>query len=535
MLRSTLLITLVSVGSYLISFANQVIIAKIFGASTELDAYLVATTFPFFLMTVTAGLFSFTLVPMLVRIRFNEPQYYQTTTVLLTSIVLVALLTALVGYFISPVVARLTMPGYPESLRAASTTMMRISWVTCAITMIINYLGSIYNAAKKFFMPVLANMCYYFGMMLGIVLFAQQLGVLALVLGLLAGNLIALPILFSGIRHHFVIRPTKWHWWRQILVVLRPMPLVLVSIVCISIYSSMDTFWATRLGQNNLSYLGYGQRTIFALANLITLGPMTVILPYLSESIAHGHPDRFRAQILRAVRMLLYFSSLAALTVSILSVPIVTLLFERGAFNKATTLVVSSITAGLTPGMVAMASVVFLFRGFYAIGDFAGAARISAAGAALYFFLSGLLSNAIGLQGIIAAYDITWFVLLLWSVIRLWRGYWKEMWNGHNLDFLWHLALGLGVSSVFIMLSGAWLVQPALDSSVFDLGVRLSATIALGFTVFFIITAAGFKMREVTFLLELLPPLRIHNRIQKVIVNRFTALRCVKSGGSREP
>lgn len=503
-LFTSAVVTLISVGHYLISFGCQLVIAMLFGASTQLDTYLVSISIPFLFMTITGGLFSFTLVPILVQKRFNREEYVQFTGLLFMLVVVFAIILPAIAYLLSPLMVQILVPTYSETLKADVLTMMRFSWLTYGSTIIISYLTAMHNSAKKFFVPVLINNIPILSMIFLVMLIGSNYGPIALVFGMFAGNLITIPLLFLGVRHEFVFNSTIFSQRKEISIVFRRMPLVILSMLGLSIYGTIDAFWATHLGSNNLSYLGYSQRILLALGNIIVLGPMTVILPYLSDAAARERFEEVRSYTLRALRMLVVFLSMAGMICSILAIPVVKLLFERGAFDRAATLEVGAIIPGMFLGVFAMVNTILIYRAYYSKGDLFGTAIISVIGAFLYFLLSGLLSNTFGLHGIVAAYAATWWILMLWAIVRFWKIHLKELWNLDNLKFICQLAVALSFCGTLVWFGKVFMILPSMEASSIQLGLRVLLTAALGSAVFIVITAIIFKMREVTILIKLL-------------------------------
>lgn len=504
MLRSSVVVTFISILGYLISFVVQLLIARSFGASAHLDAYLVAISIPFLFMTATSGLFSYSIVPILVRKKADLGHYTQLSSLLFAFVIILAVFLPCVAYFPSSTMINMMMPTYSESLKGSAVTMLRFSWLMYGCTIVVSYLGSLQNAAKRFFAPVLVSVLPHLGMIC-LLLVAQRLGPLALVLGMVVGNVVAIPLVLLGVRREFYYDPAVLSQWREIVAVFKQMPLAIFFLLCLSVYPTIDAFWATRLGQNNLSYLGYGQRLLLALCNIILLGPLTVLHPYLSEAAAKGRFQEVRSYTVRALRMLLFFVSMTVVTCSILRVALVKLVFERGAFDHATTLAVARIIPGMSVGVMAMVMAILLFRVFFAKGDIRGAAQIGGMGAMLYFLLSGLLSTTIGLQGIISAYVITWLVLLSWAIGRLWQDNLNEILNRDNLKFLWQLALALIVCGSLLWVGDVFVIRSRMGANVKTLIVSLMVTIGMGSAGFLAVTAKGFRMREITLLVDLLP------------------------------
>src|ERR1035438_6463755 len=67
MLRSTILVTLLSLLGNVISLLNQLVLARYFGAGPDLDAYLVGISIPLTVCSLIAGVLGYQLVPALQR------------------------------------------------------------------------------------------------------------------------------------------------------------------------------------------------------------------------------------------------------------------------------------------------------------------------------------------------------------------------------------------------------------------------------------------------------------------------------------
>src|SRR4051812_16966975 len=67
MLRATMLVSLLAALGSGISFLNQLVLAHIFGANSEMDAYLLAISVPLTISGLITGVLSYQLVPALQR------------------------------------------------------------------------------------------------------------------------------------------------------------------------------------------------------------------------------------------------------------------------------------------------------------------------------------------------------------------------------------------------------------------------------------------------------------------------------------
>lgn len=497
MLLSSAIISLLSLLSSLISFVNQMLIANMFGSSIHLDAYLISVSIPLLVSSIISGLFSYSVVPTLVRRRTTDPEGYSyfVGSVFLVFIALSVCLSCLACFF-SPSLLHLMAPTLPVSVIAEATQMAQISWMNLTFVVIVNYLVAVHNAGKKFIAAVLVNILPTLGMMTGMTLLVSHLGVASILWGSLGGYLIGIPFLYVGVAKEIRFKLISINLWQDIQALFANLPLVLISMLCFTIYGTVDAIWASRLGPSNLSYLGYGQRLVISIGNIVILGPWLVLTPYLAEYASLGEHIQFQNMLAKSLRIVVLFSALLALVVSFLRVPLIHLLFQRGAFDAFSTLGVASVLPGMLFGMVAMLSVALIIKALHARGDVKVAAIIGIFCTVCYFGLSGLLSQFIGLQGIVYAYAITWWFSLGISIWYIWKNELKNWLSPINIRFIICLLCGLVSSEMCMQVVTKLLINLFPQNSRIDLILSTSVTASVGVIVFLFLTGGVFRMPE---------------------------------------
>lgn len=501
MLKSSIIITFIQILVYSISFASQLVLAKLFGASPQLDVYILAISIPHLFISITNSALSYSLVPEIVRERDQCELFREYLGALFWVFCVIAFLSIVIAVLITPIIAGRFLPSNLSiELREQYIFMSRLMWVAYGFSILASFFTAVNNSNKSFSVPAMLTSLPYLGMLAMALAFGTKLGSTALTYGMMFGYITSALFLFMCTKKEFDFPLSGWEVWIRIKGFFRKIPLVILSMFGISAYGVMDAIFVGRLGPNSLSEFTYAQRLLVALSNVILLGPMTVLLPYLSEVHANQDFVLFRKQTLRALRILVYFIAFLSLSLSALGFPIVRLLFERGAFSRNTTQVVATIIPWLSLGVGFMICSILLFRALYAKGEILAVTFIGSLGALLYFCLSFLLSKKFGINGILSAYAIVWIMQSILAVIIIWKESLCEFFCLQNCYFVIKLGLGLTFAEIGFRFADT-LLGPSFVNKLTPLFRILSGGCIL-LVVYGAISILIFKMEEPLILID---------------------------------
>ncbi|HVT40009.1 MAG TPA: lipid II flippase MurJ, partial [Gemmatimonadaceae bacterium] len=258
--RDSLALTLILGFATLVSFVNQLAIARAFGAGPSMDLYLQAVAIPLFAMATFSGLFAFAMVPVLTRARAQAQGASVLAGHFLRAFAVMSLTVGMLGWLLAPLQLRMLGVGRlaPESVNTA-IVIARFAWGAVALSLVTGFLASVGNAARRFSVPGFATLLPILGVLIACVGWAGTFGVQVLAVGLLAGYACAALALFAALRNEIVWPPAK-SAVGEVSAFFGKVPLALIAVFSLSIYPAIDAFWAPRLGAANLSYLGYCQR-----------------------------------------------------------------------------------------------------------------------------------------------------------------------------------------------------------------------------------------------------------------------------------
>ena len=500
-LRSSLVVSFLSLLNSLISFVNQIVIATYFGASARLDAYLIATSFPLMVSGAVCAVISYTMVPALIAHGLRRDEDNDFAGLFFVCMVALSSFILLTGYAVAPTLIGYFGSNLPREVQTEAVFIARVSWSSTACAVLTGYLGAIHNATKRFYTPIIVGILPYLGMVLGGILGAKTLGPVAIAWGLLVGSGICTAILLKGVFRNLRVTWSHYSQWRAVTDYFKTTPLIIVAMGSFTVYTSIDTYWAPQIGPSNLSYLGYCQRILVALGSLVIVGPSVVLVPRLAECHLEGRQDDFLDDLTRALRLVLIISIPIAVTASTLAVPIVEVMFQRGAFGAVDTLNVVSVLPFMMTGMVAMLCVVIIFRSLYVRRQFFATALIGATIITLYFTLSGLFSHILMLRGIALAYTVSWWIGLSLASTVVWKS---------KID--WHVITA--TSKFYAQITGALIpmyltikvvsyqvILPIITTGLISLVTRLIITIAAGIVIYAVLGTYLFQIHDMTYLL----------------------------------
>ena len=459
MFNATIFVTFITIFTAFLGFVNQALLAKMFGTSPIMDAFLAGTSIPMFVSGAIGAAMSFTVTPHLINNKIQNSDYKSYGGMLHLALLIPGLIILLGGYVSSPVILSVLLPSSTTTVMNSAITIARITWVTGFLSITTIYLTCALNAANKFIFPATVSTLPYIGMSIFVLFFGRQFGPAAISIGLLIGTLSSLVLLYyfsSNFIHVVKWIPSKIP---AIMDYIQHLPLIMLAMLCFTIYQSIDSFWGPRLGVGNLATLGYAQRILIAVGNLIIAGPSAVLMPKFAKAHHELEPEVFLGLVSRVIRLVLACACFMAIVTSILSTSIIRFLFARGAFDQNSVYRLAGILPFMLTGMIAMSSVVILFRILYTQKNMISPAIIGGVCAFSYFVLSGLLSKKLGLTGIGIAYICSWSLGLLLALISVHKNHIWLITSRDNFVFIIQLFISLlvtyGILKVVLIWGGA--------------------------------------------------------------------------------
>ena len=363
--------------SRVLGLARDIVIARFFSAGIEADAFFVAFKIPNFMRRLFAeGSFSLAFVPVLTEYKNNKTQ--QETRALINAVAgtlgLILLAITAIGVFAAPVIVSIFAAGFiDEPVKFQLTSdMLRLTFPYILLISMTALSAGILNSWKQFaapaFTPVLLNLTLiactlWLAPRLDVPVYALAWGVL------IAGVLqlgFQLPFLY---RLGYLPRPV-WGWKTEgVQKIIKIMVPALFGSSVAQINLLFDTFIATFLMSGSVAWLYYSDRLLEFPLGVFGIALATVVLPNLSESHFKQGKDHFNQTLNWAVQLSLFIALPATVGLLLLAQPILSTLFQYGAFSENDALMSSFSLMAYSLGLPAFILIKILANAFYARQD----------------------------------------------------------------------------------------------------------------------------------------------------------------------
>lgn len=383
-MKSGLIVSVMTLVSRILGLARDVVVAKLMGDGAAADVFFFANKIPNFLRRLFAeGAFAQAFIPVLTEVHQNDSKEHLKEFVAKISGTLGAIVfvVSLLGVIASPILAALFGTGWFVAWLQGdeagdkfilASTMLKITFPYLAFISLTGLAGAILNTLNKFavaaFTPVLLNV----SIILCAVYLAPQLNqpAFALAWGVFFGGIVQLafqlPFLY---RAGLLVKP-KWGWRDENVVKVRTLMIpALFGVSVGQINLLFDTFIASFLMTGSISWLYYSDRLLEFPLGLFGIAIATVILPTLSRNHVSKNPTAFAGNIDWAFRMVCLLGIPAAVGLATMARPILTIIFQRGAFTAETAIMASYSLIAYSFGLLSFMLVKVLAPGFYSRQD----------------------------------------------------------------------------------------------------------------------------------------------------------------------
>ncbi|MGY1500679.1 murein biosynthesis integral membrane protein MurJ [Streptomyces sp. QTS52] len=373
--KATLVTAVLSVAGALLGLVRDQSLARLFGAGSDTDAFLVAWTVPEFAATllIEDGL-AFILIPafsMALARRAHGAPGDPVRALVATTLPRLALAFTAVGALLiatAPYLVEALAPGLPDPSLAVDCTRLT---ATCVLSFgLAGYCSAALRAHRRFLAPAAIYVAYNTGIITAMFVLGGRWGVRSAAVGVAVGGaLMVVTQLPSGLRQ---LRRRRSAAPEEIVVEETsgtPMAFALVAPVLLFALTRqsqvlVERFLASTLPAGAISHLNYAQK-VAQIPMTLSLMLCTVTFPVVAQAIAEGDTERARSRVERDIALAAWVVLLGAASVVACAPQVIELLFQRGAFTARDTEATATVMRVYAVGLLGHTLVGALVRSYF--------------------------------------------------------------------------------------------------------------------------------------------------------------------------
>ncbi len=374
LIKSSAIVSGMTLISRFAGYFRDVIIAITFGASGATDAFFVAFRIPNLLRRMFAeGAFAQAFVPVFTE--YKEQRSKQDAKDLVDHVcgqlgVILVIITA-IGILAAPLIISLFAPGFNDepARHDLATLMLRLTFPYVLFISLTALAAGILNSYGKFAIPAFTPVFLNLSLIAVTLWLAPRMEepVIALAWGVFFGGIVQLLFQMPALhRLGLLPRPRlkRGHKGVKKIMVLMAPALFGSSVAQINLL--INTIIASFLVAGSISWLYFSDRFVELPLALFGIAIATVILPKLSAQHASKSAEDFDRTLDWALRLGVLIAFPAMIGLILLAGPILATLLQYNAFTSHDTLMTSISMATFSIGLPAFILIKLLAPGFFA-------------------------------------------------------------------------------------------------------------------------------------------------------------------------
>lgn len=362
--------------SRILGFIRDMILARLFGATTSADAFFVAYRVPNLLRELFAeGSMSAAFIPVFTEYhtRRTKREAWELASAMFTTLLTIVTLIMLLGIVTAPALVWLLAPGFHDdpSKLALTTLLTQMMFPYLVFISLAALAMGILNSLRAFAAPALSPVFFNIFIIACAVFVSPSLAepIYGVAIGVVAGGAAQFAMQLPGLKTRGMLMGFRFQpghvGVKRVGQLLLPSLLGLsVTQVNITISTVLASFFA-----GGPTYLFYGMRLIQFPLGIFGVALATAILPTLSAQASRGALDELRGTLAFGLRMILFIMLPAMIGLILLRTPIVHLFFEHGTFTAADTRGTALAVLCYAVGLWAFAGVRIIVAAFYSMQD----------------------------------------------------------------------------------------------------------------------------------------------------------------------
>ncbi len=308
-------------------------------------------------------------------------------------------------------------------------------------------LGAILQSHEKFFGSQLREIGAHVSKILFLIVCYRFFGIYAAVFAYIVGSVFRVIVQLPFIDWKWKFRFDFHFKDKNILTMIKGLPSVAITSAVSHVNSLIDRMFASGAPTGSVSCLNYGNKLMSVFSGTISTAIGTATYPTIIQYVAENKEDQLRTLIDKIVNVISYIIIPVSAYCAFFSTELVTIAFQRGAFDASATTLTAQVFVGYSVGMLFIGLRTIISNVYYAFGDTKITMYITLFGIALNIGLNFVLFSVCGVPGLAYATSISAFIshfvrlALIRRFVRL--DYRKMAWETAKTIIISLIAIGI--------------------------------------------------------------------------------------------
>jgi putative peptidoglycan lipid II flippase len=489
--RSASMAGIATLTSRILGLARDTVLAAIFGAGNEMDAFVVGFRIPNLVRELFAeGAMSAAFVPTFTRhlTLHGKPAAWRLGNNVLNALLVVTGTLVVIGLVTAHplVTAYASEYGATPGKLALTITLARVMLPFLTLAAIAAAVMGMLNSLHHYFVPALAPAAFNVATIICAVVLTPlmpalgQPRVMSIALAAIIGGVGQILVQWPALRREgFRYAPVLDYRDAGLHEVVALMGPGTLGLAATQINILVSTQLAVGQGTGAVSWLQYAFRLINLPNGLFGVSIATAVLPAVARHAAVGDRAAVSSTFARGIALMLMVTVPASVGLFLLATPIVQLLLERGHFLRADTVATAAAVQCYAFGLVGYSAARIASPVFYALQRSRIAVLLSTISIIVNLLFSVILVQWLGFRGLALATSIAAIVHGVLSMLFL-RHYLGRVGGSHLATAFLKILAASAVMMLVVWVAmrelSAWLPEADIATQV----VRLSVTIGLG-------------------------------------------------------
>lgn len=460
-IKNTSILSIGTLVSRFLGLIRDVLVAKFFGTSVVLEAFIVAFRLPNLFRSIFAeGFVDSVATPVLAEHQKNKDRLFEIGNHLLSFFLIILLIFTLLGIIFAKFLVLFIAPGFISDANKFNlcVSFTRITFLYLFLIGFSANIIAILYSLKKFFIPAITPAFLNISFIVGILFFSRFFKNYILVICVLAAGILQIifPLIFLK-REGFILKFSLRDSFKDnaiIKMVKLFLPRIWGSIIYhLSVF--VDTIFSSFtyiVGEGALGAVYYANRLIQFPFALIALSVSRVAIVDLSSYHSQGNLSDFKKLFVFSFQNIVFF--VVPISVIFIFIPegIIDVIFRRGEFSLSSLEITSSVLFFYSFGLFFFCGIKLLVNAFYSLKDTSLPAKTATASLIVNVTLSAILMYPLKIGGVALGSSLAaafnFFLLYYYLIKKIGKIDWQDT----KLQFIkvFLLSLSVGIISRFL-------------------------------------------------------------------------------------